>query len=135
MCVYVFENNACVRKTTSVARVAHVLLLRSVAGYRGREYACVQALRVDWKRSNCTKASLYNLQKSTCVCLRFPRGKVGSAGTQGRPVAGFREHKHNWQIREAASVIPMDHCYGHIPHHMDSSLQWYGHVIRRGEQS
>ena len=32
MRVYVFENNACVRKETSVARVAHVLLLHSVAG-------------------------------------------------------------------------------------------------------
>ena len=52
-------------KITSVARVAHVLLLRPVVGYR--VYAGVQALRVDQivrKRRVIDK-------KWTCVCLRL----------------------------------------------------------------
>ena len=86
MCVYIFENNACIRKKPSFARVAHLLLLRSVISYSGREYACVQALRVDRKCRVIHK-------KSTCVCLHRSsscRELLGNAGTQSQPVAGLR---------------------------------------------
>ena len=36
--------------------VAHVLLLRLIASFRGSEYTCIQALRVDRKCSDCSKA-------------------------------------------------------------------------------
>ena len=66
--------------------VAHSLLLRSVASYRGSEYACVQAHRRARRRSVIEK-------KATCACLSVPvaascRELHRSAGTQGRPVAG-----------------------------------------------
>ena len=55
MCVYDFDNNVCVRKNVSCSSSAcSTHILRSVAGYRGSEYACVQALRVDRKGSDCS---------------------------------------------------------------------------------
>ena len=70
-----------------VARVAHVLLLCSVVGYRRSEYTGIQVFRVDRKRSDCSKVPR-NPQKSTCVCLHRLIA-ANYAGTQGRPVAGF----------------------------------------------
>ena len=40
----------------------------------------------------------------------------------------IKEHKHNWEIREAAIVMSMD------THLTRRRLQWYGHVRGRGEQ-
>ena len=67
-CVCLRLREQCLRSIkTSVSRVAHVLLLRSIAGYRGSEYACAQALRVYRKRSDWSKA-LRNPQKvDMCV--------------------------------------------------------------------
>ena len=88
VCVYVFENNACVRKKTSVARVAHVLLLRPISGN-------VEVNTLASKRSELIgNAAIVQKRrvihkKSTCVCLRLPVAAI-YAETQGRPVAGFR---------------------------------------------
>ena len=66
------------------------LLLRSVSRYRRREYACVQALRVHRKRSDCSKAQRNPQQVDLCVLASSRcRELLGNAGTQGRPVAGF----------------------------------------------
>ena len=76
---------------TSVARVAHVLLLRFVAGYRGSEYAYAQALRVDRKRTDCSIAQRNPQKGDVCVLASSSCRKLrGNARTQGRPVAGFR---------------------------------------------
>ena len=48
-------------------------LLRSVAGNMDvNNYACVQALRVDRKRCDCSKALRNPLKVDLCVCLRLP---------------------------------------------------------------
>ena len=39
----------------------------------------------------------------------------------------LREYKHNWEIRDAASVMPMDKYL------MRRRLQWYGQVSRKEE--
>ena len=70
VCVYVFENITCVRqKRQLIARVAHVLLLRR--RLLCIEYACVQVLQVDSKRSDCSKAPR-NPQKGDLCVLRLP---------------------------------------------------------------
>ena len=40
----------------------------------------------------------------------------------------IREHKQNWEIREAGSIIPMD------TYLTRRRLQWYGHMRGRGEK-
>ena len=40
----------------------------------------------------------------------------------------LKDHKHNWEIREAVSVVPMD------AHVIRRRQQWYEQVRRRGDQ-
>ena len=88
MCAYVFGNSAAFEKTSELLRVAHVLLLRSVASYRGSEYACVQALRVDRKRGDCSKAPRNPQKVNLCVPASSScREMIGSAGRQGQLAA------------------------------------------------
>ena len=78
---------------TMLARVAHVLLLHSVVSYRGSEYACIQMLRVDWKRSDCSKAQCNTQQVDLCVLASSScRELRGSAGMQGRPALDIDWH-------------------------------------------
>ena len=91
-CVCLRLREQCLRsKITSVSRVAHVLLLRSVTGYRGSKYAGVQAFPVDRKHSNCSKAQR-NPQKLNLCVLAFSscREYAETQECKVRPVAGFR---------------------------------------------
>ena len=64
--------------------------LRSFTGYRGSEYAGIQVCQVDRKRSDCSKAPRNPQKGDLCACVFQLPELLGSAGTQGRPVAGFR---------------------------------------------
>ena len=83
----------CLRsKITSVARVEHVLLLRSVAGYRGSEYARVQARQVGRKRSDCSKAPRNPHKVDPCVFASSScRDYVEAQERKFRPVAGLSD--------------------------------------------
>ena len=70
-CVCLHLREQCLRsKITSVSRVAHVLLLRFVAGNMDVNTPASKRSELIGKRSGCSKAPR-NLQKSTCVCLRL----------------------------------------------------------------
>ena len=70
-CVCLRLREQCLRsKITSVARVAHVLLLRFVAGNVDVNTLASKRSELIGKRSDCSKAPR-NPQKSTCVCLRI----------------------------------------------------------------
>ena len=85
LCVCLRLREQCLRlKITSVARVAHVLLLRSIAGnmdvktLASKHSELIGNAAIVWKRSIIHK-------KSTCVCLRLPVAAI-YAETQERKV-------------------------------------------------
>ena len=68
--------------------VVHVLLLCSVASYRGSEYACVHACHVD--RSELLESAAQSSKSDLCVLASSScRELLGSAGTRGRPMASL----------------------------------------------
>ena len=74
-------------KKRQLLGVAHVLLLRSVANYRGSEYACVQACRVDRKRSELFKSAASSTKGDFSVLASSSwRELLGKAG------ATYRRH-------------------------------------------
>ena len=98
-----------------VARVAHVLLLRFVASNMDvntlaskrseliGNAAIVRKCRVIHKKSTCV--CLWQVVSSSCSDLR------GNAGTQGRPVAGFKVtflQSHMAPIGDLNSEVPLD---------------------------
>ena len=102
LCVSTSSRRMLRSKKTSVARVAHVLLLRSVAGYRGREYTGVQTCRVDRKRSDCSKAPLNPQKVDLCLLASF----------------SCREYAAEAQERKVRHVAGL------------RRLRWFGHVVR-----
>ena len=87
-CVCLRLREQCFRsEITSVARVAHVLLLRFVAGNVGMNTPASKRSQLIGNTAIVRKRSVIH-KKSTCVCLRLSV----AAETQGRkvrPVAGF----------------------------------------------
>ena len=70
-CLCLRLQEQCLRsEITSVARVAHVLLLRFVAGNMDVNTLASKRSELIRIRSDCSKAPR-NPQKSTCVCLRL----------------------------------------------------------------
>ena len=88
VCVYVFENNACVREKTSVARVAHVLLLRPISGNMAVNTPASKRSELignaEIVRMRCV---IHN--NSTCVCLRLPVAAI-TQKLKLRHMAGLR---------------------------------------------
>ena len=82
----------------SVARVAHVLLLRLVAGNAEINMLASKRSELIGNAAIVRKRSVIH-KKSTCVCLRLPVA-AKNAETQGRPVAGFRD-----DLNDARKVI------------------------------
>ena len=82
----------------SVARVAHLQLLRFVAGNAEINMLAPKRFELIGNAAIVRKRSVIH-NKSTCVCLRLPVA-AGNAETQGRPVAGSRD-----DLNDAREVI------------------------------
>ena len=87
-CVCLRLREQCLRsEITSVARVAHVLLLHFVAGIMGVNMLASKRAELNGNAAIVRKRR----KKSTCVCLRLSVAAFAEMqGSKVRPVAGFR---------------------------------------------
>ena len=88
-CVCLRLREQCLRsEIMSVARVAHVLLLRSVTGNMDVNTLAFKRSELIRNAAIVRKRHVIH-KKSTCVCLRISVAAI-YVEMQGRPVAGFR---------------------------------------------
>ena len=93
MCLRLREQYLC-SKITSVARVAHVLLLRPISGNMDVN---MLASKLSELIGNAEIVRMRRVihNNSTCVCLRLPVAAI-TQKRKLRPVAGFRLH---WKLQ------------------------------------